>query len=99
MQLVTYLPCFLEQVIYDLQFLFPYLRNGNSNNAWGFSGGLDGKEPACSAGDLGLIPGSGRSLGDKNGIPLQYPYLENSMDRGAWHLDSVWGCKEFDMTE
>ena len=44
----------------------------------------DGKESACNAGDLGLIPGSERSLGGGNGNPLQYSYLENSMDRGAW---------------
>ena len=39
-----------------------------------------GKESACSAGDLGLIPGLGRSLGEGNGYPLQYSGLENSMD-------------------
>ena len=50
----------------------------------GFPGGSDGKEPACSVGDSGLIPGSGRSLGEGNGNPLQYPCLENSMDGGAW---------------
>ena len=38
----------------------------------------------CSAGDLGLIPGLGRSPGEGNGDPLQYPCLENLMDRGAW---------------
>ena len=38
--------------------------------------GSDGKESACGAGDLGLIPGSGRSLGEGNGYPLQYSYLE-----------------------
>ena len=43
-----------------------------------------GKESACSAGDLGLIPGSGRSPGAGNGNPLQYSSLENLMDRGAW---------------
>ena len=43
-----------------------------------------GKESACSAGDLGLIPGLGRSPGEGNGNPLQYPCLENLMDRGAW---------------
>ena len=42
------------------------------------------KESACNAGDLCLIPGSGRSLGEGNGYPLQYSCLENSMDRGAW---------------
>ena len=43
-----------------------------------------GKESACSAGDLGSIPGLGRSPGEGNGNPLQYPCLENFMDRGAW---------------
>ena len=42
------------------------------------------KEFACNAGDLGSIPGSGRSPGEGNGNPLQYSCLENSMDRGAW---------------
>jgi len=49
-----------------------------------FPGGSDSKESACSAGDLGLIPGLGRSPGVGNGNPLQYSCLENSMDRGAW---------------
>ena len=44
----------------------------------------DDKESACNAGDLGLIPGSGRSPGEGNGNPLQYSCLENPMDRGAW---------------
>ena len=42
------------------------------------------KESACNAGDLSLIPGSGRCPREKNGNPLQYSCLENSMDRGAW---------------
>ena len=42
------------------------------------------KESACNGGDLGSIPGSGRSLGGGNGYPLQYSCLENSMERGAW---------------
>jgi len=50
----------------------------------GFPGGSDGKESACNAGDLSLIPESGRSPGERNGNPLQYSCLENSMDRGAW---------------
>ena len=49
-----------------------------------FPGGSDGKGSAYTAGDLGLIPGSGRSPGERNGNPLQYSCLENSMDRGAW---------------
>ena len=50
----------------------------------GFPGGSDGKEYACQAGDLGSVPGLGRSPGEENGNPLQYSCLENSMDRGAW---------------
>ena len=42
------------------------------------------KNPPTDAGDLGLIPGSGRSPGEGNGNPLQYLCLENPMDRGAW---------------
>ena len=49
-----------------------------------FPGGSDGNEPACSAGDPGLIPGSGRSPGEGNGNLLQYSCLENPMDRRAW---------------
>ena len=50
----------------------------------GFPGGSDGKEPACNAGDLDLISGSGRSPGEGNGNPLQYSCLENPMDGGDW---------------
>ena len=50
----------------------------------GFPGGSDGKASAYNAGDLGLIPGLGRSSGEGNGNPLQYSCLENSMDQGAW---------------
>ena len=49
-----------------------------------FPGGADVKESACSIGDLGLIPGSGRSPGERNGNPLQYSCLGIPMDRGAW---------------
>ena len=45
-----------------------------------FPGGSDGKESACITGDLGLIPGLGRSPGEGNGYPLQYSCLENPMD-------------------
>ena len=50
----------------------------------GFPGGLDGKESACNAGDLGSIPGLGGSPGGGYGNPLQYSCLENSIDRGSW---------------
>ena len=50
----------------------------------GFPHSSVGKESAYNAGELGLIPGSGRSPGEGNGNPLQYSCLENPMDRGAW---------------
>ena len=50
----------------------------------GFIDGSDGRESAYNVGDLGSIPGSGRSPGEGNGNPLQYSCLENFMDRGAW---------------
>ena len=50
----------------------------------GFPGGSVRKESACDSGDLGLIPGLGRSPGEGNGYPLQYSGLKNSMDQGAW---------------
>ena len=50
---------------------------------WGFPGGSVVKNPPASAGDLSLIPGLGRSLGEGSGSPLQYSCLENPMDRGA----------------
>ena len=55
-----------------------------------FPGGSDSKASAYSAGDLGSIPGSGRSPGEGKGNPLQYSCLENPMDRGAW-LATVHG--------
>ena len=50
----------------------------------GFPGGSVSKDSACNAGDLGSIPGSGRSSGEGHGNPLQYSCLENPMDGGAW---------------
>ena len=50
----------------------------------GFAGGSVGKESACKTGDLGTIPGCGRSPGEGNGNPLQYSCWYNSMDRGTW---------------
>ena len=50
----------------------------------GFPGGSDSKVSVCNVEDPGLIPRSGRYPGEGNGNPLQYPCLENSMDREAW---------------
>ena len=55
----------------------------------GFPGGSDGKESACNAGDLGSIPGLGRSPGNGNGNPLQDSCLKNSMDREPSGLQSM----------
>ena len=49
-----------------------------------FPGGSEVKASACNVGDLGSIPGLGRSPGKGNGSPLQYSCLENPMDGGAW---------------
>ena len=48
------------------------------------TGSSDGKESAYNAGDLGSIPGSGRSPGEGNGKPVQYSQLGNPLDRGVW---------------
>jgi len=56
----------------------------------GFPCGLAGKESTCSAGDLGLIPGLGRSPGEGKGYPLQYSGLENSMDCIAHGVSKSW---------
>ena len=58
----------------------------------GFPGGSAGKESTCNEGDLGSIPGLGRSPGEGKGYPLQYSDLKNSMDY------SPWGCKKSDTT-
>ena len=50
----------------------------------GFPGGSAGKESACNAGDLGSVPGLGRSPGEGKSYPLQYSGLENSTDREDW---------------
>ena len=59
----------------------------------GFPCGSAGKESGCSEGDLGSIPGSGRSPGEGKGYPLHYSDLKNSMDY------NLWGCKESDTTK
>ena len=64
-----------------------------SSSRWGFPGGSAGKESACNAGDLGLIPGLARSPREGSGYPLEYSGLENSMD------SLVHGVTESDMTE
>ena len=63
---------------------FPFIYMCTPKTGMGFPDGSVGKEPACSAGDPGLIPESGRSPGEGNGKLLHYSCLEYPMDRGAW---------------
>ena len=60
------------------------LGEGFDTHIQGFPCSSVSKESACSAGNPGSIAGWGRSPGNGNGKPLQYPCLENPMDRGAW---------------
>ena len=84
--LLFYISTFLhlEYMVY----LLPDHQNkasiAKSHTFGGFPGGSDGKESACNSGDLGSVPGSGRSPGEGVGNPLQYSCLENFMDRGTW---------------
>ena len=64
-----------------------------------FPGGSDGKESACNAGDLGSIPGLGKSPGEGNGNPLQYSCLENPWTEEPGGHYSSWGLKELDTTD
>ena len=65
----------------------------------GVPGVSDGKESVCSAGDLGSIPGLGRSAGGGHGNPLQYSCLENPHGQRSLLGYSPWGHKQLDMTE
>ena len=62
---------------------------GFYSNVTFLGGDSESKESACNAGDLGLIPGSGRSPGGGHGNPLQRSCLENPMDGGAWRAQSM----------
>ena len=72
---------------------------GNVREVLGFPGGSVGKESACNVGDVGSIPGLGRSSGGGHGNPLQYPCLENPHGQRSLGSYSPWGHKELDMTE
>ena len=65
----------------------------------GFPGSLAGKESACNAGDLGLIPGLGRSPGGGHGNALQYSCLENLHGQKGLAEYSPWGHKESNAIE
>ena len=70
-----------------------------SNIPWGFPGGSDGKESTYNAGDLGSIPGLGRSPGKSSGNPLQNSCLENPHGQRSLLGYSLWVQQESDMTE
>ena len=70
-----------------------------SDISLGFPGGAEVKASACSVGDLGSIPGSGRSPGEGNGNPLQYSCLGNPKDRGVWWATVHGVPKKSDTTE
>ena len=79
---------------------FPKITNQKSTFIIGIHGSV-GKDPSCNAGDsgdAGLILGLGRSPGEGNGNPLQYPCLENPMDQGAWWA-AVHRVTELDTTD
>ena len=66
--------------------MFYYIEHSHFGGGGGIinNGGSDDKEPACNVGDLGSIPGSGRSPGEGNSYPLQSSCLGNFRGRGAW---------------
>ena len=84
-QLVKKLPSMQETPVHFLSWEDP-LEKGQATAAvlLGFPAGSDGKESACSVGNLDSIPGLGISSGGGHGNPLQYSCLDNPVDRGAW---------------
>ena len=96
-------PCWLRSWTPGLQnsekFNLLLKQCGLSYFAMATPGGSDGKERACNAGDLGSIPGSGRSPGGRHGSPLQYACLENPHGQDSLTSYSPWGRKESDVTE
>ena len=81
-----------------LERLFCFLFKASVYASMGFPGGSEGKASAYNVGDLGSIPGLGRSPGEGNGKPLQYSCLENPMNEGAWWATVHGVAKELDMT-
>ena len=86
--------CSLEKSLF-----FPQSQRAVLNRQSCFPGDSDGEECACNAGDLGLIPGSGRSSGEGHGNPLRYSCLENPHGQRSLAGCSTWGRKELDTTE
>ena len=76
---------------HEIKRCLPFGRKAMTNLS--FPGGSDGKESTCNAGDLGLIPGLGRSSGEGYGNPLQYSCLENPYGQGGLVVYSPWCCR------
>ena len=83
----------------EIQALCTLSHLGQKTYLWGqnilyyFPCGPENKQSAFNMGDLGSIPGSGRSPGEGNAYPFQYSCLENSIDRGAWQATNLHCCK------
>ena len=94
-QLAKNLPAMQETLVWFLGWKICWRRDRLPTPVLlGFPSGSAGKESACNAGDLGLIPGLGRSPGEGKGYPFQYSGLENPMD-----CNSPWGLKELYRSE
>ena len=95
--------CLVNSIEWAKKFVWGFslrcYRTNFSANTINTLGGSDGKESACSAGDQGLIPGSGRFPGQGNGKPLQYYCLENPHGQRSLAGYSPWGHTELDTTE
>ena len=89
------------QKLPDLSFCCCLLADSCKNKCelQGFLCGSDGRESDCNVGDLGSVPGLGRSPGGGQGNPLQYSCLENPHGQRSLAGCSPWGHKELDMTE
>ena len=85
MRPVRKIQCFYLYIFFDMNFMT-------------FPDGPVIKSPPANAGDMGSVPGSGRSPGEGNDYPLQYSYTGNPMDRGAWQA-TVHGPQEVDTTK
>ena len=82
--------CFIKIKLHSITLLLGEVMSTSfseyQDGLMGFPGGSAGKQSACNSGDPSLIPELGRSHGEAIGYPLQYSWLENPMDRGAWQV-------------
>ena len=85
-----------DSVLYMCVCIYTLPPHTHTHIYMGFPCSSGGKESACNARDLGLIPGS--ILGERHGNPFQYSCLETPMDRGAWQAIQFMGSQKSDMT-